>query len=273
MAECWSVTAAYHADTSFEFNPPSYSMLRMVETPPVDGDTAWTSQYGTYDALSPAFKQIVDNLHAVHSSRLQYETILTLWGGKPRRAPVDTVHPLVRTHPVTGLKALNWNPGFGIWIDELNKEESGTLTLPFVYRFIIMKVIKLTPSQMPLESFSQTTSTRLLIIKFAGAGHQTQSPSGTIGYLSIASFLENIRRRGLERERQSLANVLTLIRKVKGDRRGRKSKDQMQRPKLTPMASFQTRINKYSLSCCDFRTSSVKSVRSLSAFVKWISSD
>ncbi|BGP50948.1 hypothetical protein JCM10450v2_006874 [Rhodotorula kratochvilovae] len=119
--------AAYHADTSFELNPPSYTMLVMRETPPVDGDTAWTSQYGTYDALSPAMQEIASKLHAVHSSRLQYETILSLWGGKPRRAPIDTAHPLVRTHPVTGLRALNWNPGFSIWIDELKKAESDAL--------------------------------------------------------------------------------------------------------------------------------------------------
>ncbi|GAA6008711.1 hypothetical protein JCM10207_001694 [Rhodosporidiobolus poonsookiae] len=119
--------AAFHADTSFELNPPSYSMLFMRETPPVDGDTIWVSQYGTYDALSPMMKEIASKLNAVHSSRYQYETILTLWGGKPRRAPIDTVHPLVRSHPVTGLRALNWNPGFSIWVDGLKKAESDAL--------------------------------------------------------------------------------------------------------------------------------------------------
>ncbi|GAA6041780.1 hypothetical protein JCM8097_007157 [Rhodosporidiobolus ruineniae] len=119
--------AAFHADTSFELNPPSYTMLFMREAPETDGDTVWTSQYGTYDALSPAMKKIASELHAVHSSRYQYETILTLWQGKPRRPPIDTVHPLVRSHPVTKLRALNWNPGFSIWIDELKKAESDAL--------------------------------------------------------------------------------------------------------------------------------------------------
>ncbi|GAA5865056.1 hypothetical protein JCM8547_007697 [Rhodosporidiobolus lusitaniae] len=119
--------AAFHADTSFELNPPSYSMLVMRESPETDGDTVWTSQYGAYDALSPAMKKVASELHAVHSSRLQYETILTLWGGTPRRAPIDTVHPLVREHPVTKLRALNFNPGFVIGIDELKKAESDAL--------------------------------------------------------------------------------------------------------------------------------------------------
>ena len=70
----------FHADTSFEINPPSYSMLRMEEHPEVGGDTAWLSQYGLYDALSDAMKKHVDGLHAVHTSRLQYDTIIDLWG-------------------------------------------------------------------------------------------------------------------------------------------------------------------------------------------------
>ncbi|CAI4212043.1 unnamed protein product [Parascedosporium putredinis] len=71
----------FHADTSFE--------------------------YGLYDALSDAMKGFVDGLHAVHTSRLQYDTIIDLWGVGPNRPPIDTHHPAVRTHPVTGLKALN----------------------------------------------------------------------------------------------------------------------------------------------------------------------
>jgi len=115
----------FHADTSFEINPPSYSMLRMEEHPPVGGDTAWVSQYGLYDALSGAMKKHVDGLHAVHTSRLQYDTILDLWGAGPNRPPIDTHHPAVRTHPVTGLKALNVNPGFVTGFAELKKKESG----------------------------------------------------------------------------------------------------------------------------------------------------
>ncbi|KAF4121860.1 sulfonate dioxygenase [Geosmithia morbida] len=117
----------WHADTSFEINPPSYSLLRMEEHPKVGGDTAWISQYGTYDALSKALRGFVDNLHAVHTSRLQYETILDLWGVGPNRPPIDTHHPAVRTHPVTGLKALNINTGFVTGFAELKKKESDKL--------------------------------------------------------------------------------------------------------------------------------------------------
>ncbi|KAL6232114.1 hypothetical protein BDW75DRAFT_233052 [Aspergillus navahoensis] len=84
----------FHADTSFEINPPSYSLLRMEEHPAVGGDTAWVSQYGLYDALSDAYKKFLDGLHAVHTSRLQC------------------------------LKALNVNPGFVTGFAELKNAES-----------------------------------------------------------------------------------------------------------------------------------------------------
>ncbi|KAL5338601.1 hypothetical protein BJX70DRAFT_398547 [Aspergillus crustosus] len=90
----------FHADTSFEINPPSYSLLRMEEHPEVGGDTAWVSQYGLYDALSDAYKKFLDGLHAVHTSRLQYDTILDLWG-----------------------VALNVNPGFVTGFAELKKDK------------------------------------------------------------------------------------------------------------------------------------------------------
>ncbi|CEL03115.1 Putative Alpha-ketoglutarate-dependent sulfonate dioxygenase [Aspergillus calidoustus] len=121
----------FHADTSFEINPPSYSLLRMEEHPKVGGDTAWVSQYGLYDALSDAYKKFLDGLHAVHTSRLQYDTIIDLWGVGPNRPPIDTHHPAVRTHPVTGLKALNVNPGFVTGFAELKKVESDK-TLDFL---------------------------------------------------------------------------------------------------------------------------------------------
>ncbi|EXJ89886.1 hypothetical protein A1O3_02953 [Capronia epimyces CBS 606.96] len=117
----------FHADTSFEINPPSYSLLRMEEHPDVGGDTAWVSTYGLYDALSKALRSFLDGLHAVHTSRLQYDTILDLWGVGPNRPPIDTHHPAVRTHPVTGLKALNVNPGFVTGFAELKKKESDKL--------------------------------------------------------------------------------------------------------------------------------------------------
>lgn len=53
-------------------------MLRMEKHPAVGGDTAWVSQYGLYDSLSPHLQAFLDGLHAVHTSRLQCKRPLPL---------------------------------------------------------------------------------------------------------------------------------------------------------------------------------------------------
>ncbi|KAH8130344.1 alpha-ketoglutarate-dependent sulfonate dioxygenase [Trichoderma asperelloides] len=120
-------TVDWHSDTSFEINPPCFTMLRMESHPTVGGDTAWLSSYGLYDELSDSMKKIVENLHAVHTSRLMYETMCDMWHQTPNRPPLDTHHPAVITHPVTGLKALNVNIGWCDGFAELNKAESDAL--------------------------------------------------------------------------------------------------------------------------------------------------
>jgi hypothetical protein len=55
------------------------------------------------------------------------DTILDSWQVGPSRPPIDTHHPAVRTHPVTGLKALNVNNGFVTAFAELKKDESDKL--------------------------------------------------------------------------------------------------------------------------------------------------
>ncbi|TFB04159.1 hypothetical protein CCMA1212_004092 [Trichoderma ghanense] len=115
-------SSEWHGDHSFELNPPSYTLLRMVKTPPSGGDTIFTSQTGLYDALSPAFQRAIEGLHGVHSSDTYLASING--GGAPHRAPIVTAHPLVRTHPVTRLKSLFYNPHFVDRIQELNAQES-----------------------------------------------------------------------------------------------------------------------------------------------------
>ncbi|KAF2235699.1 putative alpha-ketoglutarate-dependent sulfonate dioxygenase [Viridothelium virens] len=113
----------FHSDHSFEVNPPSYTLLRMVKTPPDGGDTIYASQAALYDKLSPTFQKTFEGLHAIHSSDRGYAASIN-GGGSPHRAPINTSHPLVRTHPVTRLKILNYNPWFITRIAELNAQES-----------------------------------------------------------------------------------------------------------------------------------------------------
>lgn len=48
----------------------------MEEHPEVGGDTAWVSGYGLYDELSSHMKALLEGLHAIHTSRLQYDTTI-----------------------------------------------------------------------------------------------------------------------------------------------------------------------------------------------------
>ncbi|KAH8703411.1 putative alpha-ketoglutarate-dependent sulfonate dioxygenase [Talaromyces proteolyticus] len=118
-----SAFAEYHSDHSFEINPPSYTMLRMVKTPEYGGDTIFTSQTALFDKLSPTFQKTFEGLHAVHSSEHIFINTLNR-GGKTFRLPVRREHPLIRTHPVTSLKALFYNPAFILNIAELKGAES-----------------------------------------------------------------------------------------------------------------------------------------------------
>ncbi|CZR53382.1 uncharacterized protein PAC_03260 [Phialocephala subalpina] len=123
--------AAYHGDHSYEVNPPSYTLLRMIRTPESGGDTIFTSQVALFDKLSPTFQKTFEGLYGIHSSQKSYLASIN-GGGKPHRAPIVTEHPLVRTHPVTHLKSLNYNPLFVTGIKGLNDKESFHI-LNFLY--------------------------------------------------------------------------------------------------------------------------------------------
>lgn len=60
----------YHSDHSFEVNPPSYTVLRLLKTPPNGGDTVFTSQVALFDKLSPTLQSTFEGLHGVHSSHV-----------------------------------------------------------------------------------------------------------------------------------------------------------------------------------------------------------
>jgi sulfonate dioxygenase len=65
--------AEYHGDHSYELNPPSYTLLRMVKTPPSGGDTIFASQTALFDKLSPTFQKTFEGLHGIHSSDVSRE--------------------------------------------------------------------------------------------------------------------------------------------------------------------------------------------------------
>ncbi|KAF2816201.1 TauD-domain-containing protein [Mytilinidion resinicola] len=128
MRAMFTPTFLWHSDVTYEFQPPSYTSLKVVTGPPRGGggDTLWSSQYAAYDALSPFMQKYLESLTALHSAEMQAQGSREL--GRPvRRDAVTTEHPIIRTHPVTGWKSLFFNPGFVTKIVGIPKTESDAI--------------------------------------------------------------------------------------------------------------------------------------------------
>lgn len=104
----------WHSDTTYLDEPPMGSMLLAREVPPFGGDTLFASQYAAWDALSPAMQRLLDGLVGVSTSakadvsRTREDRLRS--DGRPDVANTFVAeHPVVRTHPRTGRKALYVN--------------------------------------------------------------------------------------------------------------------------------------------------------------------
>jgi len=105
------VGAHWHSDDSYKAAPCALTVLYGVEVPSVGGDTQFTNMYAAYDGLSPEIRRRIDGLKVVHkydSSRKG--TRVAKLRSEDEAALPDVVHPLVRTHPETGRRALYMNP-------------------------------------------------------------------------------------------------------------------------------------------------------------------
>ena len=123
----------WHSDVSCDDEPPLGTMLQIHIAPPCGGDTMFSDMYGAYDALSEPVKRLLYGLTATHESEHIYRGRYADRG----RNDVDidcpsAVHPVVRTHPDTGRKALFVNRTFTTRINELSAAESdAVLTMLF----------------------------------------------------------------------------------------------------------------------------------------------
>lgn len=115
----------WHSDVSCDERPPALSMLRIETTPPVGGDTLFASMYGAYESLSSPMQQFLLGLRALHSSDHVYRGRYG-YNDDDKQFP-ENEHPVVRTHPVTGRKALYVNSGFTRRIIGLKGPESNAL--------------------------------------------------------------------------------------------------------------------------------------------------
>ena len=105
----------WHTDITWTAEPPAYALLCGIEMPERGGDTLWASMTAAYDALSPAMQERLARLRVVHNNESFIGGVVRKLGqtaldqGLPEKLrehypPVE--HPLVRTHPETGRRAL-----------------------------------------------------------------------------------------------------------------------------------------------------------------------
>ena len=116
----------FHSDVTYEVQPPGTTILKLMTTPEVGNDTLWSSGYALYSSLSKPYQKYLESLRAVHTSFNQAAS-RTATINVPKRQPIETAHPLVRVHPVTGLKAVFCNSGFVSRIVGVPKAEGDNL--------------------------------------------------------------------------------------------------------------------------------------------------
>lgn len=93
-------TESWHYDAPHSKVPPKISILSAI-TVPHGGDTMWSNQYLALECLSPGLQQWLEGLR-VHFRGLRLSRMMDV----PESEIPHAVHPLVRTHPETGRKAL-----------------------------------------------------------------------------------------------------------------------------------------------------------------------
>jgi taurine dioxygenase len=102
----------YHTDHSNDVEPPKATALYAVKLPKSGGDTQFVNMYEAYDALPEDVKKRIGGLHArhVYQSKFSERKLPRLAEERRKIASVSVIHPIVRTHPGTGRKAIYINP-------------------------------------------------------------------------------------------------------------------------------------------------------------------
>lgn len=115
------VTDMWHSDITMEPIPPLGSFL-LARVVPVGGDTIFANQYRAYDALSDGMRQMLDGMRSWHTG-----DVFARNGGYDPASLPRSIHPVIRTHPETGRKALFVNPVYTTCFEDMTPEESQPL--------------------------------------------------------------------------------------------------------------------------------------------------
>ncbi len=130
----------WHSDSSHRDKPSMATMLYAVKNPTQGGDTEFANMYAAYENLSDDMKRRIAPLKGVHAvSKLKNKRV-SVSARRPdgkdfyerQKSLPDQIWPLLRTHPVTGRKALYISPRFTIGIQGVAEEESDEI-LDFLF--------------------------------------------------------------------------------------------------------------------------------------------
>jgi taurine dioxygenase len=124
--------SGWHTDVSADEEPPLGTILHLHQLPDEGGDTLFINMYAAFEALSDSMQAFLCTLSASHQSNYTG----TYGDHPPQRAFPEAIHPVVRTHPVTGRNALFVNPAFTRHIEGLTPTESKAL-LDYLYEHAV----------------------------------------------------------------------------------------------------------------------------------------
>lgn len=118
----------WHTDMTFKETPPKMGMLYCRAVDEGFGDTMFCNMYKAYETLSDGMRATLDPLKAVHSSALlQRRNNAKSYNIPIKEIPPPVIHPVIRTHPETGRKALFVNSSFVTNFVDMTEEESEPL--------------------------------------------------------------------------------------------------------------------------------------------------
>jgi taurine dioxygenase len=115
----------FHTDQCYLERPAMASMLYAIEVPSVGGNTLFANGYTAYETLPPEIKRRIDGRQALNA--YDYDTASTKRGTQVADGAPSCVHPVVRTHPATGRKALYVNRLMTVRIEGMPAQESEEL--------------------------------------------------------------------------------------------------------------------------------------------------
>ncbi len=125
-------TDGWHTDLTFKQDPPFASILWASKVPETGGDTMWCNLYEAYDALPDDMKGYLEGLTAVHDMGDFRNNFAVSETGSEKLVAAhqrfgSAIHPVIRTHPVTGRKFIFVNDGFTVHISGLRATDSRRL--------------------------------------------------------------------------------------------------------------------------------------------------